>query len=80
MTPDDIYKRSSHHRTLLLASELCGCFHCQTVFNVAEITEWVDGNDTALCPQCHIDAVIPVVEGEDLLAIMNKEYFTRHNE
>lgn len=38
-----------------------GCYYCAEVYVLAEhpIQEWVDGKQTALCPVCGIDAVIP---------------------
>lgn len=38
-----------------------GCYYCAEVYAVAEhpIEEWVDGEQTALCPVCGIDSVIP---------------------
>ena len=77
--PKEMYKRSSNHRALLRESELCGCFHCTTVFNVAAIEEWVDSDRTALCPHCGIDAVIPIPTPNDFLALlkcMHKTWFT----
>ena len=38
-----------------------GCYHCGRIYNLANhpIEEWIDGGQTALCPTCGIDAVIP---------------------
>lgn len=46
-------------------SAQCGCFHCGSSFTAGEIIEWLpekDGDDTALCPHCDIDAVIYTTE------------------
>jgi len=52
---------SINNRHLLLAyGGPCGCFHCLRTFDASDVTEWVDQNkSTALCPHCHIDAVLP---------------------
>jgi hypothetical protein len=63
------HKHSISHRAEILASEICGCFHCLAIFLPSQIDGWVDhpqiGGDaisdigeTALCPRCHIDSVV----------------------
>ncbi len=49
---------SANHRREILASELCGCFHCLGTFAPTAIVEWVDDETTALCPKCGIDSVL----------------------
>ena len=52
------HRHSSRHRAEVLASRECGCFHCVRTFPPSGIREWIDGGETALCPECGIDAVI----------------------
>ncbi|MCI0692569.1 cytoplasmic protein [candidate division KSB1 bacterium] len=52
------HKHCSRHRKEILASENCGCFYCLRIFPPAEIEDWIDDDDTALCPKCGIDSVI----------------------
>ena len=42
-------------------SDLCGCFYCLTIYSPSEINEWIkdEDGDTAICPHCGIDAVLP---------------------
>lgn len=42
-------------------STLCGCFYCCRVFKAEEVTDWIaeDRGQTACCPYCGIDSVIP---------------------
>lgn len=54
-----LHKAASFHRYEVFHSEGCGCFFCGKQFKAEEITEWTDADLTALCPQCHMDAVIP---------------------
>lgn len=49
---------ASKHRTQVEQSERCSCFRCLSSFKPSEIAEWVDGDSTALCPKCGVDAVI----------------------
>jgi hypothetical protein len=44
---------------LLEQSEWCGCFYCLGFFRPPSIKEWVDDGQTAKCPGCGIDAVLP---------------------
>ena len=49
----------THHREALKNAHKCGCFFCRSMYDPHEITGWIDGGETALCPRCGIDAVIP---------------------
>jgi len=76
---------SSSNRASLTRIGIGHCFYCETLNISADtITEWVDDDDTALCPICSIDSVIPltiitdgteyVVTDEDVTT-MNNYYF-----
>ena len=67
------HKHSISHRDEVLASALCGCFHCQSVFPPSAVIDWNEETSgeagrapdpfTAFCPTCHIDAVIGDASG-----------------
>ncbi|UNU72982.1 cytoplasmic protein [Moraxella nasovis] len=72
----------TNHRNLLKKYQQCACFHCLTYFDYSDIQkeDWIDNNDTALCPYCGIDAVLPndfnnLIE-ENLLKTMQKYFFS----
>jgi len=75
------HKKSSRHRAQIEASDKCGCFYCQKTFDPQKITDWVDNNDTALCPYCGIDSVIGNASGyaieEVFLQKMHQYWFKR---
>jgi len=48
------------------SSTRCGCYYCLEIFPKEEIAEWTDGHETALCPHCHVDSLIPDATGFDL--------------
>jgi len=81
--PIALHELSSNNRGLLAGATLCGCFHCLRVFTSASITAWCDlldsSRQTALCPRCGIDAVIPctgsLAETARLLAGMKRWWF-----
>ena len=76
-----IHKYCTNNHEALLRAKKCGCFYCCTIFNPAEITEWVEQDDSAVCPHCGIDSVIPESETgeyeltEELLKEMYKVWF-----
>ena len=50
---------SSHNRSLILSANKCYCFYCKAVFDSREIEDYADNGQTAICPKCSIDSVIP---------------------
>ena len=43
----------------LKGAQVCGCFYCLRIFDPKEIV-WEDESDqTAMCPYCGIDSVLP---------------------
>ncbi len=78
----ELHKHSSCNETQLRSSHKCGCFSCETVFNVKEITEWYKNDNeerTAICPYCWVDSVLGDSCGVEitpqLLGAMNRKYF-----
>ncbi len=71
--------RSTQHRIEIGVSTFCGCFHCTGRFASAEITEWVDDDQTALCPRCGVDAVVGDASGYPItpafLSAMRRTWF-----
>ena len=86
---ESVHAFSSRNRELLARSERAGCFHCQALFDADEIKDWVDGRqvdtgslddgETALCPKCGVDAVLPsgapITLDDTLLAEMRHHFF-----
>lgn len=75
----EAHHASAHHRKQLENSTVCGCFFCLEIFSPKEIHEWVDNDDTALCPYCGIDSVLGDSSGfpitEEFLRKMRKYWF-----
>jgi hypothetical protein len=57
------HKHCSIHRGELNRSSLCGCFYCGAIFPPSDIVEWIDDEQTAICPQCPVDSVIGSASG-----------------
>ena len=75
----DAHKFTSMHRSAIEASIECVCGYCRARFPPAEIEEWTDwllslpddqwtsaNGQTAICPYCSVDAVLPGSVGLDL--------------
>jgi len=75
-----VHKRCSHHREAVLSSELCGCFSCGQRIRPVRFLSWTDNKQTAFCPYCGIDAVLPdndpaFVLNAELLEAMRVRWF-----
>ena len=72
-----LHARCSNNRGALLDSRQCGCFFCLKIYDPGSITDWLN-DETALCPYCNVDAVIPEGDDyllEDSLLLAMKEYW-----
>lgn len=52
------HAHGSRHKAEVQAGNVCGCFYCLKTFPPADIREWIDKGQTALCPHCGIDSVL----------------------
>ncbi len=72
---------SINNKSLILESNRCGCFYCKKMFDPDKINEWIKDklDETAVCPFCNIDSVIPETEDikidEELLQNMRNYWF-----
>ena len=63
-TPEESFKlnaQTAYNRSAIEGNPSCRCFHCGSSFSGDDIVDWLseaDGEDTALCPCCGVDAVI----------------------
>jgi hypothetical protein len=69
MQGTEAMNKSFHNRSLVELAQKCGCYSCCNTFDTNSIKEWTDDNDTAICPICNIDSVIPDPADGELLAI-----------
>jgi hypothetical protein len=81
----DLFKahhQSGHNRNVVLASERCGCFACESVFASRFIRDWCDDGHTALCPLCGVDAIIGSASGivltDAFLTAMRVQFFSEN--
>jgi hypothetical protein len=67
-------KFAMYNKENVLAAKICGCYHCMAIFEPKEIKEWTDKNQTALCPFCNVDAILPNLN-KDTLHKLNTYWF-----
>ena len=74
---DNIMQKTvNSFKNRLILGEKCVCYCCSSKFNKNEIEEWVDDEQTAICPRCHIDSVINDNLTDNELAQLNKKMFS----
>ncbi len=66
---------SIRNRENLAISPHASCYQCIRLVKTADITDWTDEGQTALCPNCDIDSLIAGVVDKDLLAAGNARWF-----
>jgi len=80
-TLKEAHEASIRNKESVLGSSICGCFSCMETFPPSEAAFYVeaDGQETALCPFCDMDAVIGDASGfpvtKEFLKRMNKAWF-----
>ena len=74
-----LHAYSANNRSLIADSNKCYCFYCKQSMYRGEVEEYIDNGQTALCPRCQIDAIIPdsIEESvdENIIAEMNEYWF-----
>lgn len=53
-----VHDCATRNRTLVKQSQTCGCYCCASIFPASAVTDYIDGGQTALCPECGTDSVI----------------------
>lgn len=63
----------------LRESEQAACYYCMKIYSALEVVEFIPEENTAICPKCGIDSVLPGTCGiefsEENLNIINDYYF-----
>lgn len=70
------HKFCTNNREMLKNDSVCGCFYCLRIFSPDEITDWIhDKSETARCPYCGIDSVLPKSAGYTLTKEFLKDMY-----
>ena len=74
-----LHAYSSHNKKLIDIADKCYCFYCKSSMEQSEIQNYIDDGQTALCPKCEIDAIIPDsiddTVDEQIISEMNEYWF-----
>lgn len=74
-----LHAYSSHNRALVEGARQCHCFYCQATVDASEVVDYSDNGQTAICPKCGIDSILPDSIEEtlnaDTIAEMNEYWF-----
>lgn len=72
MALEEAPRLAMKNRSRAEAAKQVGCYHCLEVFDSKEINEYTDGDETVICPKCHVDAILPhIVNKRELEKIHN---------
>ena len=67
---------SRHNKQAVRDENECGCYFCIRSFPSSAVVEFADRNaDTALCPNCGIDSVLPGVTDKAILSTAHERWF-----
>lgn len=56
-------KLSIKNKNIINQATKVGCYHCCKIFTPAEITNFTDNDQTAICPFCSVDCVVTEDQG-----------------
>lgn len=70
---------SIYNRSEIADADVCGCYSCKSVFASRSVDAWRDYGQTALCPRCGVDAVLPGVSDTQELDDLHKKWFADSN-
>ena len=71
---------SSGHRAILEGAREIYCFDGEHVVSFREIKDWIDDGETALCPSCGTDCLVPSCLSEDQIKEMHDYWMSTHEE
>jgi hypothetical protein len=66
---------SLHNRSEIKEGVPCVCYFCMQVIDGGDIEEWADDGDTAVCPRCNVDAIVPNETDVQYLLLAHMESF-----
>ena len=67
------------NKSLIEKSKICYCYHCKNKILVEDIVDYLDEGETAVCPKCNVDSLIPDCIDEEItdkvIDDMNRYWF-----
>lgn len=68
-------EQSFNNRERVVSAEKCSCYSCGCEFKGSDVQTFANDGDTAICPNCQVDAVLPFVPSQEILASAKKYWF-----
>lgn len=59
MQLENLHTYSTNNRRFVAISDKCYCFYCRACVDHSEIVDYLKDEQTAVCPKCGIDSIIP---------------------
>lgn len=75
MTPAEAIKLSKNNRMAVQEASFVGCYYCLSVYAAYMVEDFVDDGQTAICPHCYVDAVLPGPVTKEELQLANYKWF-----
>lgn len=73
--PAEAIKLSKNNRVAVQEASLVGCYHCLSIYAADMVEDFVDDEQTAICPRCYVDAVVPGPVTKEELRLANHKWF-----
>ncbi len=74
-----LHTYSSNNKLLIDKANKCYCFYCKEIFDARDVNYYLENENTALCPKCMVDSVLPdnidEALNEEIIEEMNKYWF-----
>lgn len=51
------------NKKMIEESNQAGCYYCLEIFPTSEVVQFTDNGQTAICPRCGVDAILPSSAG-----------------
>jgi len=80
MNIKDAPKLAKYNKHKLEDDAYHGCYHCMWIFAGRDIVKFVDNGETAICPHCGIDSVLPEVTNTHFLSNCSEAWFAGKDE
>ena len=70
---------ATSNKVALQQSDKAGCYYCKKIYDASLVIDFLESEETALCPKCGTDSVIPSKSPIELtaknLAELNRHWF-----
>lgn len=78
MNLEELSKKSFKNKDEINNSEKVSCYFCLRTYDsklVEEFCEELDGKETACCPKCWVDSVLPGEYSKEILKQLHEKWF-----